>query len=480
MKVIANAFWLSFCRILADLLSFVLFAVISRMFGPAGTGEYSYGFAVGTLIALISTSGFEDYGIRQYARSGAQQRGQLWQDLMTTQCAQLALGGLAFLMFVLAGSVHAGNLLIVLELSIYVGGWWVSRTFFIPAMASQSMLGPALTDLACRATAILGALLLAAVAHASLPVILAGFPLAGATLVVLSLASAKRHGMRLRPGRGWRRVLSTLRGTLPFAGSDLLNQFYARADVLLIAYFLGNASVGLYATDIKFIEVGQLPLILLGTAAYPLLSAHAARDESAFTYAARDFARLLLLLTGWLAVGIYCLVPLLVVPLFGASFAPAVPLLPLIAVLAVMKGAEATLYRLLYSSHRQTLYCVSLLLGTALIVLLNFRLIPAFGLRGAVYAAIISTLVVDALSVSGLWRRLGRLFLATAAARLALALALTAGLVIGMRRVDVNPWTSAFVACGVFPVLAAVLGLLPDPRHSHLLRHVETGNPAAP
>jgi len=67
MRVLINAFWLSFSRIAADLLSFVLFAVIARTFGPTGTGQYSYGFAVGTLVALISTSGFEDYGIRQYA-----------------------------------------------------------------------------------------------------------------------------------------------------------------------------------------------------------------------------------------------------------------------------------------------------------------------------------------------------------------------------------------------------------------------------
>jgi O-antigen/teichoic acid export membrane protein len=33
MKVITNAFWLSFGRIAAELLSFVLFAAISRTFG---------------------------------------------------------------------------------------------------------------------------------------------------------------------------------------------------------------------------------------------------------------------------------------------------------------------------------------------------------------------------------------------------------------------------------------------------------------
>jgi O-antigen/teichoic acid export membrane protein len=478
MRVLINAFWLSFCRIAADLLSFVLFAVIARTFGPTGTGQYSYGFAVGTLVALIATSGFEDYGVRQYARTPVAERGQLWEDLLATQCLQLALGALAFLVFALIGVIDSRNVIVVLELTIYVVGWWLSRTFFIPAMAAQSMIGPALADLGCRLAAVIGALLLGVVVHAPLPVMLSVFPVAGVTLLLLALSSAARRGARLRVGRSRRRLLSVVRGTLPFAGSDVLNQFYARADVLLIAYFLGDASVGLYATSIKFVEVGLLPLILLGMAAYPLLSKYAAEDQVSFADAARDFTRLLLLLSGWLAVGIGYFVPLLIVPLFGASFAPAVPLLPWVAVFALTKGFEAAFYRLLYSAHRQTLYCMSLLLGILLVVGLNVALIPALGLKGAIYAAIIGTIAIDSLAVTGLLRYLGRRFLVLSLARLAAALALTAALVATLNKFDGNPWSAALAACAVFPLLAAAFGLVPNPRRSQLLRHTEPGDTA--
>jgi O-antigen/teichoic acid export membrane protein len=474
MKVITNAFWLSFSRTATDLLSFVLFAVISRTFGPAGTGEYSYAFALGTLVALISTSGFEDFGVRQYARAPPRERAQVWQDILLTQSAQLALGVLAFIVFVLAGAVHAGNLIVVLELSVYVVGLSIARTFFVPAMASQSMVIPALTDLCCRLAAIIGALLLTFIGHPSLPWVLAGFPFAGVVLAVLALRNATQHGVSLRVARSWRTVFSTLRGTMPFAGSDILNQFYARADLLLIAYFLGNEKVGLYATDIKFVEVGLLPLILLGSAAYPLLSAYAGTDAGTFTHAARDFARLLFFLTGWLAVGTYYLVPLLIVPLFGVRFAPAVPLLPWIALFALLKGAEATFYRLLYSVHRQTLYCVSLLAGTVLIICLNLALIPTLGLLGAIFAAIISTAAIDVISFVGLAPHVGARSLTRTALSLALALAITVALAAEAHRLSASVWPTAIAACALFPVLGAVVGLVPHPRRSYLLRHVET------
>ena len=477
MKVIRNAFWLSFCRTAADVLSFVLFAVISRTFGPAGTGEYSYAFAVATLVALATTAGFEDYGIRQYAHAKEHERRQLWQDILSTQCVQLLIGAAALGIFLLSSAMSTHGLIVVLELSIYVAGWTTSRTFFIPALASQAMVRPALTDLTCRLTAILCALGLAITAHASLPWLLAGFPIAGVTLAGLALLSATQHGAALRLGRSWHGVLSTWRGTWAFAGSEVLNQFYARTDLLLIAYFLGNASVGLYATDIKFVEVGILPLVLLGTAAYPLLSIHAARDLGTFGHSARDFTRIVFFSSGWLAVGIYTLVPLLIVPLFGAKFAPSAALLPWFALFVVMKAWEVAFYRLLYAVRRQMFYCGSLIVGTVVIVLLNVQLIPRFGIEGAIIAAIISIAVVDLFCAFGLVRQLGAAFLTSVAARLSLALAMTAAILAGARMLGAGVWTTGLAACSLFPLLGVVMGLVPNPRHSLLLRQPQAGNP---
>ena len=471
MKIITNAFWLSLCRISTDILSFVLFAVISRAFGPSGTGEYSYAFAIATLVALTSTAGFEDYGIRQYARADEHDRPQLWQDIFSTQCVQLLLGLSALILLLLAGVLHASSWIVILELSIYVTGWSLSRTFYVPAMASQSMVIPAFTDLSCRLAAIIAALLLAAFVHPPLPWLLAGFPVAGVLLACLALRNATRHGAALQLARSWRGILATLRGTSSFAGSEVLNQFYARTDLLLIAYFLGNASVGIYATDIKFVEVGILPLVLLGTAAYPLLSRHAAHDVGAFKQSGRDFTRIVFFFSGWLAVGIYCLIPLLIVPLFGGKFAPAVALLTWIALFAVMKGVEVAFYRLLYAVRRQMFYCGSLIVGTAFIVVLNLALIPPFGILGAIIAAIISIVVVDAICAFGLARHLGAGFLASALVRVTLALLVTAAIITSVRRfVDTGPWLSALLGCGVFPLLGVLLGLVPNPRRSLLLR----------
>jgi len=262
--------------------------------------------------------------------------------------------------------------------------------------------------------------------------------------------------------------MATARGVAPFAGVDLLGQFYARTDLLLIAWFLGNVPVGLYATDIKFVEVGLIPLFMLGSAAYPLLSRHAVQDSGAFESCSRDLIRIIFFCAGWLAVAIYCFVPLLLVPLFGLKFVPATHLVPWIALLAVTKGVEIALYRVLYAARKQTLYLIALSVGTAGIVVLNVLLIPRYGLDGAVLAALISTAAVDVVCVVSLLRHFTPGFLLLALLRLGLAVLAITTLAAVLHKLGLGPWPTAAIASGAFPLLGIMMGLMPDLRHSHL------------
>lgn len=470
MPAISNALSLSISRILADVLSFLLFVAVSRAFGPAGTGQYSYAFAIGSLVALASTSGFEEFGIREYVRTAGAARARLWSDIVSTQCAQLMLALLGLGVFLAFSHGGAAPITLILELAIFQIASALARTLFVPAMAAQAMMAPALLELGCRVTGIVVALVVVIGAHRpGLTVALASFPAASIFLLILAYRNSRKQGalwkLELQP-RVW---LATWRRTMHFAGSETLNQFYARTDLLMIAYFLGEEHVGLYATDIKFVEVGIVPLTLLGMALYPVLSMLAAEPKETFGAPARDFCRIQLMLSGWLAVAITLLLPLLMVPLFGPRFAAAAALLPWFALLAVAKGAEVALYRLLYAVHRQATYFRSLSIGVVVIAILNVLLIPRVGVAGAVQAAVLSTFCVVLVCVRGLMPHVaGRVFLELAA-RAAAALVLTWGLVLSVTAMGAAPWLCAALGCCLYPVVASIAGLIPNPSRSPLL-----------
>ena len=244
------------------------------------------------MLVLFCSGGFEEYGTRQYARASEEERPRLWREIVSTQAAQLGIAIVLFAAFLWIDHWHGGlqaRTTVILELAIFLVGWGLSRTLFVPAMALQAMVLPAFMELACRLAAIFVALALWLRNAPSLPLMLVAFPVSSLVLLLLAARNAASHGASL-PVLSGRNIVATWRQTLPFATSEILNQFYARADLLLIAYLLGQEDVGLYATDIKFVEVGLIPLVLLGTAAYPLLSRYALEGPQ-FLRAARDFVR---------------------------------------------------------------------------------------------------------------------------------------------------------------------------------------------
>jgi O-antigen/teichoic acid export membrane protein len=439
MKAINNALWLSISRILADVLSFVLFVAIARDFGPAGTGEYSYAFAIGALVALAAGSGLEEFGIREYVRSSGAARTTIWTSLLTAQCAQLAIALSGFVLYLLLDHDRAASLPILLELMFFQVALTLSRNLFVPAMAAQAMGTPALLELTCRVGAtVIALVLILRRTPIALSIALLSFPIAGAVLIALAYRNSASHGATWRIDPRWSVLRDTWKRTAHFAGSETLNQFYARTDLLLIAYFLGQEHVGLYATDIKFVEVGIVPLVYIGVAVYPILVAIADGPAAEFLSAARDFCRVQLTLLPWFAL------------------------------FAVVKGCEIALYRLLYSVRRQSVYFRSLAVGTVVIAALNVLLIPRSGVLGAIHATVLSTACVVVINAVGLanripWRVFGVLLL-----RLAAALALTWALVIALEALGAAPWLQTVLGCCLYPAIAALVGLLPNPGRSSL------------
>ncbi|MBS0418469.1 MAG: oligosaccharide flippase family protein [Proteobacteria bacterium] len=469
MVVIKNTVWLSVCRTAADLSGLVLFTVISRRYGPMGTGEYSYAFALGAFVAILATSGIEQYGVRQLAcLKNPREKSDCWQSLLVTQTIQLSLGLLILGVVTLTGGQSRASPIVILELTIFLVCWGLSRTLYVPAFAAQAMVAPAFTELGCRLAGTSFALAMCLYKSIPLVFVLAGFPLAGLVLVVLAFRNAKLHGAAFGLRARWQEVVDTVRGAAPFTVCEALGQFYMRVDLLLIVFLLGKASGGWYATDIKIVEVGLMPLVLLGTAAYPVLSRSAAHGVAQLAPLSRDFFRSVLFASGWLAVGLYCLAPLVLTRLLGNSFQPAGNLLPLFAIVAVFKGVEVVLYRLLYAVRKQNTYLGALAGGTALIVLLNYALIPQFGATGAVFAVLLSSAVVNLACAFALRHEISRSLFGKNVVRLAFVMGLTALAVVGLRTLELGAWQVGIAGCLLFPLAALLSGLLPNPRKSPL------------
>lgn len=450
MSITRNAIWLTGCRLTGDVINLLLFVLISRRFGPAGAGAYSYGFAVATFAFVIGCLGIEEYGLRQYARMDAARRPIFLGELLGSQLLMVALAVIALAAYLALTAPSRATLVMVCALAVYQITAAVAATLFIPAMAAQRMLWPALAELTARTVAFTVTGYSIGIAHLPLADALFGYPIAALIWLIVAVGCTRRFAPLARISMsmaGTRRIVAVL---WSFALLEVFAQLFARIGVIALSLSVSDAAAGIFATGLKLIEVALLPLAFLGVAGYPRLSQLFAADLPAFRRSAADLMWLMLLGGGAAAWGVYFVAPPLLVPLLGQRFAGAEGLIQSMAVFALVQAVEVCLGRMLLCADRQIANAAFVAGGAILSVILNLLLVPRFGVSGAIYAGAAAYAAIDLFCVGALWRPLTAAALLNMFAGLGVALALAAGIAALLEHWEFSAWPQAIAAAAAF------------------------------
>lgn len=457
MRTAKNAFWLTACRLGGDVLNLLLFVLLSRQFGPAGVGEYSYGFAIATFVFVIGCLGIYEYGIRQYARMEATRQPLFLAELLGTQVVMLAIALAGLMIYLLVTGPTLAKLIIICELTCYQMTAAVAMSLFIPVMAAQRMAGPAFSEFAARVVSFAGAGIAIYVMHASLPVALLGFPLGAVVWMTLAVRSARGRGpLRLSLSRAG---LGRIGGIIwSFALIEIFSQLFARVGVIVLSLMVSDAAAGMFATGLRLIDTAIVPLGFFGVAMYPRLSQLFSTDAPAFRRSAADLllaAYLAGLVVAW---GLYFLAPSVLVPVLGARFAGAEPIIQVMAALALVQAMEAGLGRILLSADLQVPRAVFIAVGAIVSVGVNVALVPRFGINGAIIAAVAAYFVINVMSVAALRSSLSLAVLVPPLLLLAAALVLVTGIAWLLLRWGFGDLVQAAGTGGVLLLVALATG----------------------
>lgn len=405
LGILSNASWLTIARLGGDLSSALLFVVISRRFGVAGTGQYAYGFAIANLAMAVVNLGLVDFGLREYSRLPVEEKRRTFGSIIGVQCKALAVVLLGLVGFVVVTHPDAAATAIIFLLTAYQLALMLANTFFIPAFARQAMIVPALAQLICRGVAVAVAILLACGLDISLSTILIPLPIGAGLLLAFATLSARRYNGSLGVCMNWSKTLSIMQVAWPFAASLIIFQLYSRIDLIMLSTLLGDESAGIYAAGIKFFEIGLMPIVLLAIAVYPAISQHSGQSEHEFSKMTDKFLRTSLILGGMLAWVLFFLAPLGLTPLLGDKFTASIPVVQMTGVLSIIMSIDLVATRLLLVMHLQVRRTTIQLLGILLNVVLNIILIPSFGVHGAMGAWIISQASINLLYIRILCNR---------------------------------------------------------------------------
>lgn len=368
-------------------------AVLTRLMPPEMYGEYALAVTAMHLVSMALFTWLDAAVARFHARADA--RGAL--------AAHLATAYRTF--FALVGAVLVAGSLLLWLLPIGVG-LKTTFGFALAALCVQSLLqigqetrraaGEVAAYSAIGTLKLLLGFGLGVGLLIATPLGAAG-PIAGMALGALIALAFDLPGQRRRARGGkanTRRLTLYFAYGLPISVSLVFEHLLSAGDRFLIAGFLGQAAVGVYAAGYSLADRSlDIIFIWLGAAATPLTVAALEKGgpQAAREIAART-ARIMALIGFPAAAGLALVAGPLAGVMVGEDFREgAAMILPWIALAGLMKGMMTYYFHESFILGRRTRSMAAIMAVAALLNLgLNLLFLPVFGIAGAAAATVIA------------------------------------------------------------------------------------------
>jgi O-antigen/teichoic acid export membrane protein len=228
---------------------------------------------------------------------------------------------------------------------------------------------------------------------------------------------------------------------------------------------LSERDVGWYGAAYKPVTVMLAVPITYFVGYFSVLSRAHAEDKEEFTRIVHRSLRLTCLLAIPVGIGVSLLAAPLVLLLFGIEYAPAVPVLQMLAWSAVLVVLRGNYRHALHAAGKQDADLRFSYVATGMNIVLNCLWIPQYGMIGAAWATVISEVAWLLLSWFGYRRHVSHMAILPFLWRPLLAGALLAS---GLHWLPIEIWfLRAFVATVIY---FAALWALADPELRNWLR----------
>lgn len=387
MAALRNLGWLVFDRVFRLGVSFVVTLWLARYLAPELFGVYNYAIAFTALFSVVATFGLQSVVVQYLVDKPEQQN----STLASAFAIQLVGGVIAFVISVLVAFNLVGSeptVLVAVLLLSTINLFRFSDTvryYFESRVQSKRIV---VTE---NLVFILIVLLRIAMILLELPLIyfVALLVLEG---VLTTLAFFWLFGIQKLKALRFdsSNFLSMLKVAWLLALSMGAVMLYMRVDQIMLASLLNQAAVGIYSAAVRISEIWYVfPAVIVGSV-FPRIIRELRHD------AARANRQLDVLLTAFSIVSI--LVGLLVggysteiiVSLFGEDYRESASVLSIHVWSSVFVFSGILGGRWLVAMDMQKVLLVSTLIGVFVNVVMNYLMIPVYGVQGAAWATLVA------------------------------------------------------------------------------------------
>lgn len=390
MELIKDSIITFFSRILIRLLGIIPGIIIARALGPEGKGEYALLLLVVYLCYAFFKGGVEDANVYYIANKRYSTEEIVSNSIPIALLLGLSSVGIFSLLFPYIQQLFLQG---VNSLFIFIIIWEV------PVLVVTRYLQNILLGLGRIVKYNLIEIFSTAVIIIMVPVLILVFKLGVMGAVISSLCSVLLAGVvamtfvgkyckmefKFNPKIIKDLLIYGIKGHL----GEIIYVFYTHLDIIMVSYFLGIKFVGFYSIALNVQMIWYIPFAI-GIVLFQKVSSSSLEEANRLSsIACRNTFFITTIMAFFCFIGSYYFIPIL----YGYRFVPSIkPLWMLLPGMVFLSGSKI-LNSYLFGRGKRMIYTYSCSVAFVINLVLNYLLIPKWGMIGAAFATSFSYFV---------------------------------------------------------------------------------------
>lgn len=172
-------------------------------------------------------------------------------------------------------------------------------------------------------------------------------------------------------------------------------EIYAMIDTTMLGFYCDDSTVGCYSNAMKLTRMVNTTAAAIGAVLFPRLSViYNNNNKEEFNKLVNMGIQIMLMIAFPAAVGMILCSESIVMVLFGKTFLDAVPILRILALMVPIVVCNTLMGgQVLVTTNQENKYVITVVIASAVNVILNTMFIPKYGASSAAFASLISELI---------------------------------------------------------------------------------------
>jgi O-antigen/teichoic acid export membrane protein len=271
LKISQQTFWQIIVKVITTVSGFIILGIVSRNYGPAGTGNFTLALTYLAFFYTLADFGFNAEVLRRIKNLESRVKDQELQKLLATRIiwSLLLMVLAAILVLLLPQSFNIDFRLSVLVGSLIILFYAINQTAQVSFQTNHRYdLDIPGTIIGVMAGTI--AIFFLALNNSPVYLLILGYVLAWLIHSSLSLFFSKKWAS-LKPFYDLLYIKSLFKDSWPIAGTLVLNTIYFRADAFILSYYHSAAEVGIYNLAYQFFQALLVLPTFIMNSFYPMM-----------------------------------------------------------------------------------------------------------------------------------------------------------------------------------------------------------------